>query len=149
MQRYGVIGAPPKGTQAVEGDGLPDRPLARAVKGGLVVPPLVCVQESCFSSAQGWEFYKAVHKAAHAENGASESRLRDEAAIQVTHGQERMTEETSGLREVVASGRPVDQESSHGDSQRDWDAEQDWLQECAILVTKLALGLTWWDDFAP
>ena len=42
-------------------------------------------------------------------------------------------ERGTGQDEAHVPDRPGDQESSHGDSQMGWDAEQDWLQECADL----------------
>ncbi len=114
-----------------EGDMVSDRQPPRVVKGAGVALPHEVALESSFSSAQGWEFYKAVHEAVLADEGSSIPRLRNEATTRPTQGQAPRDEE--GLRQEAgeASVRPVDQASSHEDSQRDWDAEQDWLQECA------------------
>ncbi len=73
-----------------------------------------------------------------AANGAGEdtssSRPRREATVQAEHIASRMEEEVAGQDEAQDLDRPRDQESSHGDSQMGWDAEQDWLQECADLA---------------
>ena len=114
-----------------EGDMVSDRQPPRVVKGAGVALPHEVALESSFSSAQGWELYKAVHGAVHTDEGSSTPRLRNEAATRPTQGQAPRDEVGPGQEEVEASVRPADQASSHGDSQRDWDAEQDWLQECA------------------
>ena len=87
--------------------------------------------KSSFSSVQGWDFYRAVHEAVHADEGSSAARLRNGPTSLPTQVQVPRNEDGPRREEAAASVGPVDQASGHEDSQRDWEAEQDWLQEVA------------------
>ena len=96
-----------------------------------VQAPPELAPKSSFSPVQGWDFYKAVHEAGHADEGSSAARLRDGTATRPTQGQVPRDEDGFRQEEAAAHVRLGDQASSQEDSQRDWEAEQDWLQEVA------------------
>ena len=113
-----------------------------------VLAPPELAPKSSFSSVQGWDFYKAVHEAVHADEGSSAARLRNGPATRLTHGRLGMRMGSGGKRQQLRSGlwtKQVAMRTPSGTGRRSKTGSKKLL----VRVTRLAPGLTWWEKFAP